>query len=53
MVYLIEEGFIDIVIVGDDGKIKETTKKNITHDEFSIWLNHIEQGKGLFCDITT
>ena len=47
-----EEIFIDIVIVDDDGKIKETKKKNITHDEFSTWLNHIEQGNGLFFDIT-
>ncbi len=47
-----EEIFIDIVIVDDDGKIKETKKKNITHDEFTTWLNHIEQGNGLFFDIT-
>lgn len=47
-----EEGevFIDIVIIGEDGKIKETKKKNITHEEFSTWLNHIEQGEGLFFD---
>ncbi len=48
-----EEVFIDIVIVDEDGKIKEIKKKNITHDEFSTWLNHIEQGEGLFFDITT
>ncbi len=47
-----EEIFIDIVIVDDDGKIKETKKKNITHDEFTTWLNHIEQGNGFFFDIT-
>ncbi len=47
-----EEVFIDIVIVDEDGKIKEIKKKNITHDEFSTWLNHIEQGEGLFFDIT-
>ncbi len=47
-----EEVFIDIVIVDDDGKIKETKKKNITHDEFTTWLNHIEQGNGFFFDIT-
>ena len=47
-----EEVFIDIVIIDDDGEIKETKKKNITHDEFSTWLNHIEQGNGLFFDIT-
>jgi len=47
-----EEVFIDIVIVDDNGKIKETKKKNITHEEFSTWLNHIEQGNGLFFDTT-
>ena len=47
-----EEIFIDIVIVDDDGKINETKKKNITHEEFSMWLNHIEQGNGFFFDIT-
>ena len=47
-----EEVFIDIVIVDDDGKILETKKTNITHEEFTTWLNHIEQGNGLFFDIT-
>lgn len=46
------EVFIDIVIVDENGKIKEIKKKNITHDEFSTWLNHIEQGGGFFFDIT-
>jgi hypothetical protein len=47
-----EEVFIDIVIVDDDGTIKEAKKTNITHEEFSTWLNHIEQGNGLFFNIT-
>jgi hypothetical protein len=47
-----EEIFIDVVIVDEDGKIKETKKENITHEEFSTWLNHIEQGNGFFFDIT-
>jgi hypothetical protein len=47
-----EEVFIDIVIVDDVGKILETKKTNITHEEFTTWLNHIEQGDGLFFDIT-
>lgn len=46
-----EEVFIDVVIVGDDGEIKETKKRNITHNEFMTWLNRIEEGDGLFCDI--
>ena len=47
-----EEVFIDIVVVDDNGEIKETRKTNITHEEFTTWLNHIEQGNGLFFDIT-
>ncbi len=46
------EVFIDIVIFGEDGEIKETKKQNITHEEFSTWLDHIEQGEGLFFDTT-
>ncbi len=46
------EVFIDIVIIDEDGKIKETKKKNITHEDFSTWINHIEQGEGLFFDTT-
>ncbi len=46
------EVFIDIVIIGEDGEIKETKKQNITHEEFSTWLDHIEQGEGLFFDTT-
>ncbi|GJQ58248.1 MAG: hypothetical protein D8M57_02830 [Candidatus Scalindua sp. AMX11] len=47
-----EEVFIDIVIVGEGGEIREIRKKNITHDEFSTWINHIEQGEGFFLDVT-
>ncbi|MCP4252734.1 MAG: hypothetical protein GY775_04885 [Candidatus Scalindua sp.] len=47
-----EEVFIDIVIVDETLTIKETKKTNITHEEFTTWLNHIEQGNGLFFDIT-
>jgi hypothetical protein len=47
-----EDVFIDIVIVDKNGTIMEAKQKNITHEEFSTWLNHIEQGNGLFFDIT-
>ncbi|MDR4505533.1 MAG: hypothetical protein MRK01_12205 [Candidatus Scalindua sp.] len=47
-----QEVFIDIVIVDEVGEIREVRKKNITHDEFSTWLNHIEQGEGFFLDLT-
>ena len=44
------EVFIDLALLGDDGKIKEIKKKNITHEEFSIWIERIENGDGLFLD---
>ena len=47
-----DEVFIDIVIVDENLAIQETKKTNITHEEFTTWLNHIEQGNGLFFDIT-
>jgi hypothetical protein len=46
-----KEVFIDIVIVDESLTIQETKKTNITHEEFTTWLNHIEQGNGLFFDI--
>jgi len=45
-----DDVFIDVVILGEDGKIKKIEKKNITDDEFSTWLNHIENGYGLLLD---
>lgn len=47
-----KEVFIDIVIVDGSLTIQETKKTNITHEEFTTWLNHIEHGNGLFFDIT-
>jgi len=45
-----DDVFIDVVILGEDGKIKKIEKKNITDDEFNTWLNHIENGYGLLLD---
>jgi len=45
-----DDVFIDVVILGEDGKIKKIEKKNITDDEVSTWLNHIENGYGLLLD---
>ena len=42
--------FIDVVIVDTHGKIKETYKQNITHDEFILWIRHIEEESGLIID---
>ena len=45
-----EEVFINLVRLDDAGKIIEVKKKNITHQEFSDWIRHIENGEGLFID---
>lgn len=48
-----EDVFIDVVILNKEGKIKDITKKKITHDEFTTWLAHIERGRGLLIDETS
>jgi len=47
-----EEGevFIDVVALGPDGSVIEIKKKNITHQEFSLWLQRIELGEGFIFD---
>lgn len=45
-----DEIFIDIVILDLNGKIASVKKKNITHDEFYKWMDHIEEQEGLFFD---
>ncbi|MCK5706792.1 MAG: hypothetical protein KAI43_04005 [Candidatus Aureabacteria bacterium] len=47
-----EDIFIDIVLLDDRGKIKETIKKNITHVEFQKVLQDIDLKEGLFFDRT-
>ncbi|MBU0992130.1 MAG: hypothetical protein KJ737_06515 [Proteobacteria bacterium] len=42
--------FIDLVVHDENGKMKQLIKKNITHQEFTIWLERIENGDGLFFD---
>ena len=42
--------YIDIVLLDAEGKISEVVKKNITHSEYSSWIEHIESGKGLLID---
>ncbi len=45
------ETFIDIVLLDQNGKIKEIKKRNITHQEFLSLMRHIEKGEGLLIDI--
>lgn len=45
-----DQVFIDLLLLGPDGKSREVKAKNITHDKFARWLTHIEQGEGLFFD---
>lgn len=47
-----EEIFIDIVLLGPDGKIASLTPKNITHEDFRRLLREVENGEGLFFDRT-
>lgn len=44
------ELFIDVVVLGDDGKIASVREKNITHDEFAQWVENIAKGEGMFFD---
>jgi hypothetical protein len=45
-----EEVFVDLVILDQDGGIKEIIEKNITHQEFSDWISRIERGEGFLID---
>ncbi len=45
-----EDVFIDVVILDKEGEIKDIKKKKITHDEFTTWLTHIHDGRGLLVD---
>ena len=46
------EVFIDMVILGPDGKTQKILKKNISHEEYTTYLSHIEHGDGLIIDKT-
>ena len=45
-----EEVFVDLVVLDQDGAIKEIKEKNITHQEFSDWINRIGEGEGFLID---
>jgi hypothetical protein len=45
-----EEVFVDLVILDQDGGIKEIRERNITHQEFSDWISRIERGEGFLID---
>ncbi len=45
------EIYIDFAILDDNGNLKETINKRITHNDFLLWLEHIENGEGLFSDL--
>jgi hypothetical protein len=51
--YVYNEGgeiYLDLVILCEDGSIQKTGRRNITHEEFSDWLIHLERGEGLLFD---
>lgn len=45
-----KEVFIDLVILDEQGKIKETMKKNITHHELLKIIGNIEKLDGFIVD---
>jgi len=46
------EIFIDIVTLDKNGKIGAVQMHNITHEDFSKWMHHVEEREGLFLDQT-
>ena len=46
------EIFIHLVILDENGKHKRTIKENITHQEFSKIIEHIEKLDGFILDYT-
>jgi hypothetical protein len=46
------EIFIDIVTLDKDGKIGAIQMHNITHEDFSKWIRHVQEREGLFFDQT-
>jgi len=45
-----EAVFIDVVLLDENGAIKEVRTKEITHDAYLKWLLYMEAGQGLFID---
>ncbi len=45
-----DETFINLVCLDGNGSIIEVKKKNITHQEFTELIKHIQKGEGLFFD---
>jgi len=46
------EIMIDIVLLDANGTIKKIMKKNLTHENFSKWMRHIDESEGIFIDDT-
>lgn len=42
--------YIDLVRLSPDGKVVETTRKNITHQDFDRWIQDVSDIEGLFID---
>ncbi|HNW91867.1 MAG TPA: hypothetical protein PKM88_03040 [bacterium] len=45
-----DEVFIDLVVLGTDGRIFSSRQKNITREQFTQWLENIDKGEGMFFD---
>lgn len=42
--------YVDLILLDDEGKTLKIIKKNITHQQFTTWLERIENGDGLIFD---
>jgi len=45
-----ERVLIDVVLIDDTGAVSSLVQKDITHDDFLKWLQHIAQEEGLVFD---
>jgi len=41
---------LDVVVLNDDGSVAEIKQKDITHEDFMQWLQHIEANEGIVFD---
>jgi hypothetical protein len=46
----LDETYVNLVRLDAEGNVVEARKKNITHEEFTELINHIQKGEGLFFD---
>ncbi|MBD3322445.1 MAG: hypothetical protein GF350_15190 [Chitinivibrionales bacterium] len=45
-----EDVIIDCIQIDESGHVVRETRKNITHEDFSVWIDDIVKAEGLFFD---